>query len=68
VENQVRLMDGGINLIDRQSKSAVDVGIRRSVKPDMAIADLNESEVGGFSRVRLSAEDSRTRYSAGERP
>jgi hypothetical protein len=29
VENQVRLMDGGIDLIDRQLQSAVDIGIRR---------------------------------------
>ena len=68
VKNQVRLVDGGVDLIDGQLQGAVDVGIRRLIKPYVAVADLDESEVDGFGLVCLGAEQARTGYAAGERP
>ena len=68
VENQVRLMDGGVDLVDGHLQGTVDVSIRRLVEADVAVADLNESEVGGFDLAFLSAEELRAGYAAGERP
>jgi hypothetical protein len=68
VENQVRLADGGVDLVDGHLQGTVDVGVGRLVEADVAVADLNESEVGGFGLVFGSAEQLRTGYAAGERP
>ena len=68
VENQVRLLDGGVDLVDGHLQGTVDVSIRRLVEADVAVADLNESEVGGFGLAFLSAEELRAGYAAGERP
>ncbi len=68
VENQVRLLDGGVDLIDGHLQGTFDVSICRLVEADVAVADLNESEVGGFGIAFLSAEELRAGYAAGERP
>ena len=57
MENQVRLLDGGVDLVDGKLHGTVDVSIRRSVEADVAVADLNESEVGGFGLALLSAQE-----------
>jgi len=48
-------VDGGVDLIDGHSQGAVDVGIRRPIEAYVAVADLNESEVGGFGLDTFSA-------------
>src|ERR1041384_6523694 len=68
VENQVRLVDRGIDLIDSRLQGAVDVGIGGLVKADVAVADLNEGEVGGFGLALLGAKQLRTGHTSSERP
>jgi hypothetical protein len=55
VENQVGLVNRRVDLVDSELQGTVDVGIRRLVKADVAIADLNEVEVGGFGLIILCA-------------
>ena len=66
VENQFRLLDGRVDLIDCHLQRAVDISVSRLVEADVAVADLNESEVGGFGLAFLCAEKLRTGYTAGE--
>ena len=68
VENKIRLLDGGVDLVDGHLQGTVDVSIRRLIEADVAVTDLNESEVGRFGLAFLSAEELRAGYAAGERP
>jgi hypothetical protein len=56
VENQIGLVDGGIDLVDGQLQGTVDVRISGLVKADVAVADLNESEISDFGLAFLRAE------------
>src|SRR5262249_12878746 len=68
VENQVRLLDGSVDLVDGDLQRTINVSVGRLVEADVAVADLNKSEVGGFGLAFLRAEQPRTGYAAGERP
>jgi hypothetical protein len=68
MKNQIRLVERLIDLADRQPEGAADVGIRRPVEADVAIADLNESEIGSFRLIFLRAEQMRTGHASSERP
>jgi hypothetical protein len=68
VKNQIWLVDGGIDLVNGQLQGSVDISIRRPVEPDVAVADLNEGEIGSFAVAFLSAEALRTGYATGKRP
>jgi hypothetical protein len=66
VENQVRPADGGVDLADSDLQGTVYVGICRLVEADVAVADLDESEV---RRIFLwSAEQTRSGYATAKRP
>ena len=54
VENQVRLLNGGVDLVDGHLQRTVDVSICRLVEADVAVANLNDSEVGGLGFAFLS--------------
>jgi hypothetical protein len=48
VENQLRLVDRRVDLADSDLQGAVYVGNSRPIEADVAVADLDESEVGGL--------------------
>jgi hypothetical protein len=47
VENQVRPVDGGVDLGDSDLQGTVYVGICRLIEADVAVANLDKSEVRG---------------------
>jgi hypothetical protein len=68
VKNHVRLPERAIDLVDRQLQGAVDVGVRRLIETDVAVADLNESEIRSLRLIFLRTEEVRTGHSSPERP
>src|SRR5262249_31575995 len=51
VKNEIRLVDSGVDLIDRQLQGSVNIYVGGLVEPDMAVTDLYKSEVRGFHLV-----------------
>jgi hypothetical protein len=68
VEEERGALGKGIDLCDRMFERADDVFVRRFVEADVAVAELDECEVGGRCGARLLAEGLRCEEAAGQGP
>ena len=68
VDHEGRLLRQRADLGDRLLKRRQRVRVGRLVEADMAVADLQEGEGGGFRRLRLAEQAERFRHAAGDCP
>src|SRR6202040_130619 len=62
VNNEIRRVGHGIDLVDRRLQGSGDIRIRRLVKTDVTVADLNKAEVRAFAGILAAALGECPRY------
>ena len=68
VDHEGRLLRQGVDLFDRLFQRAERVGIGRLVKPDVAVADLQERQSARVGRLCLAHDAERVRHAARDCP
>src|SRR5579871_121842 len=67
MQDQFRLVVGGVDPVNSHLQSGIDVGIRRPVEADMAVADLDELKIA-LGGLHIRRQQLRGRHSPRNRP